>query len=118
MNLKSEKHLDVVVVPGKVETPRFLVAEHKMQERPPQLFWYDLETMQQWVGYDKANKSPLRLYTAVAATQAADTWPAAPPAQAVGTFKVEPAVHAGYAVTWYGLSAAGLYMTRKMLKTR
>ena len=116
---KNNHVQQVIVVPSQEEKPRFLVAEHKMNERPPQLFWYDLETMQRWIGWKEATTQPLRLYTAVAAAdtqqQPQPTWPAAPPAHAVGTFKVEPAVHAGYALTWYGLSAAGLYMTRKMV---
>jgi len=29
------------------------------------------------------------------------------------TFKVHPATHVGYAATWYGLSAAGLYMIKR-----
>lgn len=32
--------------------------------------------------------------------------------------KVTPAVHAGYAVTWYGLSLAGLLLTRKLILRR
>jgi surfeit locus 1 family protein len=42
-------------------------------------------------------------------------WPAVPPAHRVGEPKVTPMIHVGYAVTWYGLSAAGLYMTRKLM---
>jgi surfeit locus 1 family protein len=29
--------------------------------------------------------------------------------------KVSPAIHAGYAVTWYGLSLAGVLLTRKLI---
>jgi len=42
-------------------------------------------------------------------------WPVQPTAEKVGEFKVSPAVHAGYACTWFGLSAAGMYMTRKLI---
>lgn len=42
-------------------------------------------------------------------------WPVQPTASKVGEFKVSPAVHAGYACTWYGLSAAGVYMTKKLI---
>lgn len=139
---QQQSFLDVTVVPTRPERPRFLVAEHNMKERPPKLFWYDLDTMQEWIGWknhhhhqsnsgntsNAATAPPVRLYTAVAAeeedeekgssattTSTTTTWPAAPPAQSVGKFKVEPAVHAGYALTWYGLSAAGVYMTRMML---
>jgi surfeit locus 1 family protein len=121
--------IDVVVVPAKEEHPRFLVAEHQMNERPPQLFWFDRLTLQKWLGYkeNEANNDdsdrkpgPLRLMTAVADTSsstATANWPVAPPVDAVGQFKVDPITHAGYALTWYGLSVAGMYMTR-MLITR
>ena len=119
---KNEKYVQVVVVPAKPETPRFLTAEHKMNERPPKLFWYDLETMQQWLGYNNNASSqqqqlkPLHIFTAVASNNlTSEQWPAAPPPESVGAFKVEPAVHAAYAFTWYSLSAAGMYMTRKLL---
>lgn len=39
-------------------------------------------------------------------------------ASKLGEFKVTPAVHAGYAFTWFGLSAAGLLMTRKLILRR
>jgi surfeit locus 1 family protein len=32
--------------------------------------------------------------------------------------KVSPAIHAGYAVTWYGLSLAGVLLTRKLIMRR
>jgi cytochrome oxidase assembly protein ShyY1 len=43
------------------------------------------------------------------------TFPLAPSAQQVGGFPVPPAMHVGYAVTWYGLSLAGVYMMRMLL---
>ena len=46
------------------------------------------------------------------------TWPIAPTADKVGDFKVSPSIHVGYAVTWYGLSTAGLYMTRLLMRKR
>lgn len=47
-----------------------------------------------------------------------DGLPACPPADKVGEFKVTSAVHAGYAFTWFGLSTAGIYMTRMLLKAK
>ena len=46
------------------------------------------------------------------------SWPISPTAEKVGEFKVSPSVHVGYAITWYGLSMAGLYMTRMLLFKR
>ena len=71
---------------------------------------------------DETNKNPRLLL----ATQVQDNndhtnhaavmdWPARPTAEAASEFRISPAVHAGYAFTWYSLSAAGLYMTRKLL---
>jgi surfeit locus 1 family protein len=47
----------------------------------------------------------------------ATLYPLKPPVASVADFKTTPMIHGGYAVTWYGLSAAGVYMTR-MLITR
>jgi len=89
------------------ETPKsMLVAQHELDTKPPRFFWFDLETMQQ------RYKGPL-----VASVASSDnTWPAASPASSIGDFKVTPAVHAGYAATWFGLSAAGIYMTRQLMR--
>ena len=51
-------------------------------------------------------------------TKAMPTWPVSPSAEKVGEFKVSPSIHVGYAITWYGLSMAGLYMTRLLLLKR
>jgi len=42
-------------------------------------------------------------------------YPLQPPVSCVGAFKTTPAVHVGYAATWFGLSGAGWYMTRKLI---
>eukprot|EP00984_Skeletonema_dohrnii_P025203 scaffold14322_cov87-Skeletonema_dohrnii-CCMP3373.AAC.4 len=43
------------------------------------------------------------------------SFPVQPSDEYVGEFKVTPDVHMGYAVTWFGLSGAGVIMTRKLL---
>ena len=43
-------------------------------------------------------------------------YPARSSREYVGEFKVTPEVHAGYAATWFGLSGAGVVMTRKLLR--
>lgn len=43
------------------------------------------------------------------------SFPAKASREFVGEFKVSPAIHAGYAFTWFGLSSAGIVMTRKLL---
>jgi hypothetical protein len=42
-------------------------------------------------------------------------YPLRPPVQSIADFKTTPLIHAGYAVTWFGLSGAGIYMTRKLI---
>ena len=42
-------------------------------------------------------------------------YPLRPPIDSVADFKTTPAIHAGYAATWFGLSGAGIYMTRKLI---
>jgi len=42
-------------------------------------------------------------------------FPVKPTREFVGEFKIPPSVHVGYAITWYGLSGAGMIMTRKLL---
>ncbi|KAL3810859.1 hypothetical protein ACHAXA_005859 [Cyclostephanos tholiformis] len=46
---------------------------------------------------------------------AKSSFPAKASREYVGEFKVTPAVHAGYAFTWFGLSSAGIVMTRRLL---
>jgi cytochrome oxidase assembly protein ShyY1 len=43
-------------------------------------------------------------------------WPVRPTAEAASEFKISPFVHAGYAFTWYSLSAAGIFMTRELFQ--
>jgi cytochrome oxidase assembly protein ShyY1 len=42
-------------------------------------------------------------------------FPVQPDVSTVGEFKVTPATHAGYAITWFSLSGFGLIMTRKLI---
>jgi hypothetical protein len=60
-------------------------------------------------GADDEHKSLAKSTTAPA------LYPLQPPVSAVGDFKTTPMIHVGYATTWFGLSAAGMYMTRKLI---
>lgn len=42
-------------------------------------------------------------------------YPLQPPISSISEFKTTPSVHVGYAITWFGLSGAGLYMTKKLI---
>ena len=61
------------------------------------------------------NNNNHQLTTAAARTTTRRNYPVRPSQEYVGEFKVTPEVHAGYAVTWFGLSGAGVIMTRKLL---
>jgi cytochrome oxidase assembly protein ShyY1 len=127
--------------------PRFLVAQHNFSHQPAILYWYDIKTMLEIAhpNYDEPDddsnnnvhsqqtttvvlrKKPeiqLPYATKVAEEEPEDDddsstrWPISPTAEKVGEFKVSPSVHVGYAMTWYGLSMAGLYMTRLLLFKR
>jgi cytochrome oxidase assembly protein ShyY1 len=120
--------------------PRFLVAQHDFSSRPAILYWYDLPTMLDIANphhheeEEEANAPSVleqqqqqqhqREFLLPYATQiqteddlraGTTNWPVSPSADKIGNFKVSPAIHVGYAVTWYGLSIAGLYMTRILL---
>lgn len=136
---QSEQHLlqwtrhnkvnDLVVVPSKPEQPKksaVLVApQHDWKSFPPRLFWFDAAALQAISSLDQKhtdrNESPpIVLVTAIRPENASNhphlSWPLSPPASSVGEFYVTPAVHVGYAFTWYSLSVAGMYMVRQMMK--
>lgn len=110
--------VDLVAVPSRPETPKsLLVAQHDFQVTPPRLFWYDQVAMQAAAGLPL--EPPTLMVTAVQQQQQShdrSQLPLRPPVERVGDFKVTPATHVGYATTWYGLSLAGVYMTRMLLK--
>ena len=113
----------IVTVRTKGETPRFLVPEHDAKQR--RLFWMDLDTMKSWTR-DAASSStpPIPLYIQVQPKEEDDgdhtskdiqRYPARPSASSIGDFVTTPAIHVGYAVTWFGLAGAGVVMTRKLI---
>jgi hypothetical protein len=126
--------------------PRFIIPEHDLTTAPPKFYWFDLPTMRQLflqtskttttntnaASADGSSNVPLVTVVRESSLDANGnalinsnkqqsledmSWPITPTADKVGDFKVSPVIHAGYAVTWFGLSGAGLYMTR-MLVTR
>lgn len=117
--------------------PRFLVAGHNFRVRPPILYWYDKTAMlacarmplddddeDNTTNDDKTalqNNNKIRSLPLYVTQIAQDnnhhntTWPICSPYDKIGEFKVTKEVHAGYAFTWFSLSAAGFYMTRMLL---
>ena len=105
--------ITLIGIPSKSEQPRFISPPHNARE-PKQLLWFDRLAIE-----DKsrtAGKAPL-LLTETTHTHASngDGPPFKPSKESVGEFKVMPTRHAGYAFTWFGLSTAGIFMTRKLV---
>jgi cytochrome oxidase assembly protein ShyY1 len=115
--------VSVVAVRTKAETPRFLVPEHDAKHR--RLFWMDLDTMKAWTNDASPSSSPpISLYIQVKpkdddgeglTRKEIVKYPAPPSASSVGEFVTTPAIHVGYAATWFGLAGAGVVMTRKLI---
>ena len=115
--------VELDVVASKAEKPKFITPEHDFSKQPLRLYWFDAATLQhiaklllQQQGKhhdDDHDKHAFCLLTQVRATKELTTntlrFPVQPPVTSVGEYKITPAIHAGYALTWYGLSGAGLY---------
>jgi surfeit locus 1 family protein len=103
--------------------PRFMTPQHDYSKRPLQLFWLDGLALQAIAESDEETM----LLTQVnddgnegtadtgSSSSSSSIYPLRPPVEAIATFKTTPSIHAGYAATWFGLSAAGMYMTRKLI---
>ena len=119
----------VVGVETSCEQPKMFSPQHD-RRTPNTLLWMDREALEERTG--TRGDRPL-LLTETASCAADDgndnnqdavtvratgmpTFPVKPTAETVGEFKVTPATHAGYAITWFGLSGAGMVMTRKLLR--
>lgn len=103
-------NLSCVIVFLQIVDPRIIAIEHDYSKRPLQLFWVDQLALQAIA----ESEEPIPLLTEVV-TEPPQNYPRPRMLDTVAEFKVTPATHAGYAVTWYGLSAAGVYMTRKLI---
>jgi len=108
----------VVGVETKTEQPKFLSPEHD-KRNPKTLLWMDRVAIEETTG--TKGLAPLLLTETIVAnndelpSNDAPLFPVRPNAETVGEFKVTPFTHAGYAVTWFGLSSAGMFMTRKLM---
>ena len=87
------------------------------------LLWMDREAMEEMTNCSSTNDHPplfVQINTTSAdsmntKTESKISFPVQPSEEYVGEFKVTPDVHMGYAITWFGLSGAGVIMTRKLL---
>ena len=113
-----------------------MTPEHDFSNRPPKLFWLDGSLLNAIIqptpatddGQNGKNKEVVLLTQiqkidnvgevneqSQRTQQQALRYPLTPTSESVGEFKTTPLVHAGYAATWFGLSGAGIYMTRKLI---
>ena len=81
------------------------------------LLWMDRIAMEELTscGEDRHPHLFVEINTADERHDVPPSFPARAGREFVGEFKVTPAIHAGYAFTWFGLSSAGIVMTRKLL---
>lgn len=79
------------------------------------MFWFDPIALQA-IAESKEELSMLAQISSLSANNDEKVeYPLKPPVESVAEFKTTPAIHAGYATTWFGLSGAGLYMTKKLI---
>jgi len=132
----------MTTIVSKPEKPKFITPVHDYSKRPLQLFWLDgvalkaityeqpsqSQSQSQSTGdtTDEEEVSLLLIQVVNYDNNDTDTtnnntnaevllYPLQPPVSTITQFKTTPSVHAGYAFTWFGLSTAGLYMTRKLI---
>lgn len=110
--------IDVVGVLSKIEKPRYLTPKHSIDQIDERkLIWMDREALEE--ASETYGQSPLLVTETSSSTEDGEerevSFPVRPKADTVGDFTVLPSTHAGYAVTWFSLSCAGMVMTRKLL---
>jgi len=103
----------LVGVASKTEQPRFMSPPHSDIESN-QLLWFDREAIEARTK-TKGMEPLLMTETISGSNTGADGPPFKPSKESVGEFKVTPATHFGYGLTWFGLSGAGIIMTRKLI---
>ena len=126
-----------------ISEPRFITPVHDYTKRPLQLFWVDglalkaiaeitseeevallvqvLDTNENENDNENKNDDTITSSSSTSSTANATAngallaYPLQPPVASISEFKTTPSVHVGYATTWFGLSGAGLYMTKKLI---
>jgi surfeit locus 1 family protein len=103
---------------GRFSPPSRLEAKSQQHvddtsDRVPKLLWLDRQAIAELTDCPPGHHPPL--FAQIKDATDFNTFPARSTREFVGEFKVTPEVHAGYATTWFGLSGAGVLMTRKLL---
>lgn len=108
---RPQGEVEILGVPTEAEKPRFMSPPHP---DPKRLLWMDRSALE--AGTNTEGSSPvLVIETTSDDDRSGGAFPATPNTSAVAEFKVTPPVHAGYAATWFGLSGAGIIMTKKLM---
>lgn len=111
----------LVGIPSQTENPTFLSPIHN-SKKPKELLWFDRTEIEKKTL--TTNTFPLLLVDTRTKQPEQDTTnghdivpqiPVKPSMETVGEFKVTPSTHVGYGLTWFGLSGAGIVMTRKLI---
>jgi len=126
--------VEIIGVKSKPETPSFFIPKQSTKTKDNTLLWMEEEALRNatntniiaqnddQMNKETNNKQPLTLFVETGDDDNGDdndnkiiSFPVKPNAETVGEFKVMPFTHATYAFTWYGLSTAGVIMTRKLI---
>lgn len=113
------------------QEPRIAIG-HDYSKRPLQLFWMDAIALQAIAESEQETVLLTQIDPQTKNNENVDNmeddglqrqhqqqlqkrYPLLPSVDTLADFKTTPAIHAGYAATWYGLAIAGTYMTRKLI---
>lgn len=119
---KPSHIVQITAMESTTETPGRFTPSSRIDSRQTfnKLLWIDRDAIEDMTSVKKGEHPPLfvEIETGKSDTSQAPCFPVKPSVESVGEFKVTPSVHAGYAFTWFGLSSAGVYMTRRLLLRR
>jgi surfeit locus 1 family protein len=109
---RPKGNVKLVGISSSTEQPRFMSPPHDPKQ-PKKLLWFDREAIEDRT--KTAGKNPPLMVETREGEEGTGGPPFKPDKESVGEFTVLPSTHAGYAVTWFGLSSAGIIMTRKLI---
>lgn len=125
---RPEGSIAISGMPMNLEEPKWIKPQHDFSKKPLRLLYFDasalkvtLEMMRPPHDQHHVTEEEESL---VLLTQIKDdsnnaggklAFPLQVPIDKVGEYKISPSIHAGYAATWFGLSGAGMFMTRKLM---
>lgn len=126
---RPEGNVSITGVPMKIEEPKWIKPQHDFSKKPLRLLYFDESALKVTLDrmrppHDQHHVTEEDDKSIVLLTQIKDdnnsaggklSFPLQSPIDKVGEYKISPMIHAGYAATWFGLSGAGMYMTRKLL---